>query len=161
MEQMTQMFMSMMEAKARKDAPEIQRREEANRITKCLQIVLTKQGQFDGRKATKYLREYWMEVIIHKLSAKVAIEVFPSLVDPELKELIIKFAKEANEDWKTFELKVKEEFRFEDPDRVTAVTFMNWVHEKDKNLGPQELLREFNRKYHQLSTKDVATISPS
>ena len=161
MEQMTQMFMSMMEAKARKDAPEIQRREEANRITKCLQIVLTKQGQFDGRKATKYLKEYWMEITIHKLSAKVAIEEFPSLVEPELKELITKFAGEANEDWKTFELKVKEEFRFEDPDRVTAVTFMNWVHEKDKNLGPQELLREFNRKYHQLSTKDVATINPS
>jgi hypothetical protein len=35
------------------------------------------------------------------------------------------------------------------------------VYEKDKNLGLQELLREFNRKYHQLCTKDVATINPS
>jgi hypothetical protein len=54
-----------------------------------------------------------------------------------------------------------EEFCFEDLDRVTMVTFMSWVHEKDKNLGPQELLREFNGKYRQLSTKDLATINPS
>jgi hypothetical protein len=161
MEQMTQMFISLMDAKACRDAPEIQRKEEANRITKCLQIVLTKQGQFDERKATKYLKEYWMEITIHKLSAKVAVEEFSNFVEPELKELVTRFFKEANEDWKTFELKVKEEFRLEDPDRVMAVTFMSWVHEKNKNLGPQELLREFNRKYQQLSTKDVATINPS
>jgi hypothetical protein len=161
MEQMTQMFMSLMDAKAQRNAPEIQRKEEANRITKCLQIILTKQGQFDGRKATKYLKEYWMEITIHKLSAKVAIEEFPNLVEPELKDLITRFAKEAKEDWKSFELKVVEEFCFEDLDRVTMVTFMSWVHEKDKNLGPQELLREFNGKYRQLSTKDLATINPS
>jgi hypothetical protein len=44
MEQITQIFMSLLKAKAQKDAPEIQMREEANRIAKCLQIVLTKQG---------------------------------------------------------------------------------------------------------------------
>jgi bisphosphoglycerate-dependent phosphoglycerate mutase len=161
MEQMTQMFMSFMDANARMDAPEIQRKEEANRITKCLQIILTKQGQFDGRKTTKYLKEYWIEITIYKLSAKVAIQEFSNMVEPKLKELITRFSKEANEDWKTFELKMKEEFWFENPDQVTAVQFMNWVHEKDKNLGPQELLRDFNRKYHQLSTKDVATINPN
>jgi hypothetical protein len=73
----------------------------------CLQIVLTKQGQFDERKATKYLKEYWMEISIPKLSAKVVIEEFPNLVESELKELITRFSKKANEDWKTFELKVK------------------------------------------------------
>jgi hypothetical protein len=37
-----------------------------------------------------------MEVTIHKLSAKV--EEFPNLVELELKDLIIRFAKEAKED---------------------------------------------------------------
>ncbi len=155
------MFMSLMEAKARRDAPEIQKKEEAKRITKCLQTVLTKQGQFNGRKVTMYLKEYWMEISIHKLTAKVSMEEFPNLVEPKLKELITRFLDEANKAWKTFELKVKEDFRFEDPDSVIAVTFMNWLHEKDKNLRPQEFWMELNRKYHQISIKDVATISPS
>ncbi|MFH3643796.1 hypothetical protein WAH56_19605, partial [Acinetobacter baumannii] len=61
------MFMTMMEAKARLDAPELQKREEANRATKCLQALLAKHGQFDGRRATKYLRDYQVEAAIHKL----------------------------------------------------------------------------------------------
>ena len=158
MEQMTEMFMSMMEAKAKRDAPEIQRKEQASRLTKCLQTILTKHGLFDGRKATKYLKEYSTEMTIHKVSGKLAIGEFTTLVEPELKDLITRLGEEAKEDWKTFEQKVKEEFRFEDPDRVTSATFMSWVQEKDKKLGPQELLREFNRKYNQLPLKDVTII---
>ena len=33
------------------------------------------------------------------------------------------------------------------------------MQEKNKKLGPQELLREFNKRYHQLSSKDLTTIS--
>lgn len=119
MEQMTEMFMSMMEAKAKRDAPEIQRKEQASRLTKCLQTILTKHGLFDGRKATKYLKEYSTEMAIHKVSGKLAIGEFTTLVEPELKDLITRLGEEAKEDWKTFEQKVKEEFCFEDPDRVT------------------------------------------
>jgi hypothetical protein len=56
MEQMMQIFMSIIDANSQKDALKIQNKEEVNRFTKCLQIVLTKQGQFDGRKATNYLK---------------------------------------------------------------------------------------------------------
>ena len=158
MEKMTEMFLSLMEAKARSEAPEIQKREEANRITKCLQAMLAKWGLFDGRRATRYLKEYFMEATIHKINEKVAIREFATLVEAELQPLITKFAKDV-EEWKIFEGKVKEEFRFEDPDRVTSATFLAWVQEKNKKLGPQELLREFNRRYGQLSSKDLTTIS--
>ena len=93
MEQMTEMFMSMMEAKAKRDAPEIQRKEQASRLTKCLQTILTKHGLFDGRKATKYLKEYSTEMTIHKISGKLAIGEFTTLVEPELKDLITRLEK--------------------------------------------------------------------
>ena len=147
-----------MEAKAQREAPELQKKEESNCIIKCLQTVLAKLGQFDGRKATKYLKEYLVEATIHKICERVAIKEFANLVEPELKGVIIKFADEANEKWKVFEQLVKEEFCFEDPDRVTSATFLAWVQEKNKKLGPQELLREFNKRYHQLSSKDLTTI---
>jgi hypothetical protein len=158
MEKMTEMFLSLMEAKARSEAPENQKKEEASRITKCLQATLAKLGLFDGRRATRYLKEYFMEATIHKISEQAAIQEFATLVEIELKSLIIKFANEAK-NWKTFEEKIKEEFRFEDPDRVTSATFLAWVQEKNKKLGPQELLREFNRRYSQLSSKDLTTVS--
>ena len=53
---------------------------------------------------------------IHKVNGKLAIGEFTTLVEPELKDLITRLGEEAKEDWKTFEQKVKEEFRFEDPD---------------------------------------------
>lgn len=116
MEKMTAMFMSLMEAKARKEAPENQKKEEASRVTKCLQIVLAKLGQFDGQRATKYLKEFWIEATIHKISERVAVQEFATLVEAELKESIIQFAVKANYEWKVFQQLVKEEFRFEDPD---------------------------------------------
>jgi hypothetical protein len=39
MEQMMQIFMSLMDAKAHRDASKIQRKEEENRITKCIHII--------------------------------------------------------------------------------------------------------------------------
>jgi hypothetical protein len=99
---------------------------------------------FDGRKATKYLKEYSIEMTIYKISGKLAIVEFITLVEPELKDMITRLREEANEDCKTFEQKLKEEFCFKDPDCVTSATFMNWVQEKDKKLGPQKLLCEFN-----------------
>jgi hypothetical protein len=111
-ERMIEMFMSMIEAKAKRDAHEIQKKEHASRLTKCLQMILTEHGLFDRKKTTKYLKEYFTEMSIHKISEKLAIGEFTTLVESEMKDLITRLGKEAKEDWKTFEHKVKEEFCF-------------------------------------------------
>ena len=52
--------------------------------------------------------------------------------------------------WRSFEKSMKEEFQLEDADRITQVIFCDWIHERNKKFGPQELMREFNKKYNQL-----------
>ncbi|CAM6087285.1 unnamed protein product [Calypogeia fissa] len=90
--------------------------------------------------------------MINKIEGEVAVKEFVSLVEPELKESITCLMKGAigEKAWSTFELKMKEEFQLEDPDRVTQESFLDWMADRSKRLGPQELMREFVKKFNQL-----------
>jgi hypothetical protein len=137
MERMTQMFMSLMEAKARRKVPENQKKEEASRVTKCLQAMLAKFGQFDGRRATRYLKEYFMEATIHKISEKVAIEEFATLVESELKPFITKFSQEARRSGRPLSKRSKRSF---------ALKIQTELHQQHFLLGCKKRTRSWGRK---------------
>ncbi len=156
--EMKQMFLAMMQAMKESEAKEKAKRDELNWISKCLHSVLVKHGRFDGRNVTKFLKEYRTEVSIHKLSDAIAIEEFPALVEPELKGIIDNIVAEDATTWERFGSWIKEEFQSEDIDRVTQATFLDWIGERNKGLGPQMLLREFNRRFNQLPRVDAQII---
>ncbi|CAM6097345.1 unnamed protein product [Calypogeia fissa] len=65
----------------------------------------------------------------------------------------------SSEDCSAFEKAMKDEFQFEDVDRITQATFLDWVNDRNKALkGPQKLLREFNRKLSQLPAQEAKVI---
>jgi hypothetical protein len=142
------------------DAVESQKREQAHSATRCLRKVLEKTGQFDGRNVTRYMKAYWQEATIEQLSEEVAIRQFSTLVEPELKGIVDAVVEKASRDktWRSFEKSMKEEFQLEDADRITQVIFCDWIHERNKKLGPQELLREFNKKYNQLPDSEAQVV---
>ncbi|MCO5554174.1 hypothetical protein L7F22_007700 [Adiantum nelumboides] len=53
--------------------------------------------------------------------------------------------------WKEFKAALKAEFFLEDSQKITKHTFIKWVLNKDKGLTALELLREFEKKFDQLS----------
>ncbi|CAM6121404.1 unnamed protein product [Calypogeia fissa] len=144
------------EKELRKEADE--KRKETERLEKCLHEVLHCHGQFNGKNVTRYLKAYLMEFSIYKLSDKVAIREFPVLVEPNLKDLVERI-ESSSKDWEAFKIGMKDKFQFEDVDRVTQTTFLDWINDRNKKLkGPQELLREFNRKLVQLPTQEARVI---
>ena len=49
---------------------------------------------------------------------------------------------------------MKEEFYLEDKDRVTKQSFLKWIKQKNKGLSPPSLLREFEKRFDQLSVRE-------
>ncbi|CAM6082263.1 unnamed protein product [Calypogeia fissa] len=142
MESMSKTILAMMQVVRKQESIENQQKEQKGLATKCLQAVLTKQGQFDGRNVTKYLKGYSTETMIYKISGETVVREFATLAEPELKRLVEALATTStgSDVWCIFEQQMKEEFQLEDTARVTQATFLDWISERNKKLGPQELL---------------------
>ena len=161
-EEITQIVLRTMQAMKAQDDEKETRGVRASQVTKCLRAVVDHEGEFDGNNVTKYLRVYWREVKLHDLDEATAVSRFPTLAEPEIKKVVETLSKEAKGEnaWETFMQRMKEEFLLQDADRMTQATFLDWINERNKNLGPQELLKEFNKKFNQLSVAEAGIIEP-
>jgi hypothetical protein len=164
MEEMSTMFMAMLKVMKAQEAKEKQEKEQASRSSKCLHSILSTKGRFDGKNVTKYLKDYWTEAEIQRMNEVTSVQEFSTLVEPELRSLVTNIAKSTIDNctnshpWESFSQKLKEEFQLEDADRVTQATFLDWISQRSKRLGPQELLREFNKRFAQLSPREAEVI---
>ncbi|CAM6110169.1 unnamed protein product [Calypogeia fissa] len=158
------MFKAMLKAMKEQEAKEKHEKEQASRGSKCLHSILSTKGRFDGKNVTKYLKDYLTEAEIQRIDEVTSVQEFSTLVEPELRSLVTNIALTAISEstdgypWEIFSQRLKEEFQLEDADRVTQATFLDWVSERNKKLGPQELFREFNRRFAQLSPREAQVI---
>ncbi|CAM6129428.1 unnamed protein product [Calypogeia fissa] len=89
MERFSSMVATYLQGMKEKEMEENRKKELLGRTTKFLNSVLIKQGEFDDRSVTKYLKGYWTETTINKIGRDVAVKEFVALVEPELKETVI------------------------------------------------------------------------
>lgn len=159
-EEISQIVMATMQAMRLQEEEKEKKRVQASQIMKCLRAVVDHQGEFDGTNVTKYLRVYWREVKLHDIDKRIAVLKFPTLVEPEIKKVVEALTNEVEgkDAWEEFAQKMKEEFLLQDADRVTQATFLDWVNERNKGFGPQELLKEFNKRFYQLSISEAEVI---
>ncbi|CAM6082268.1 unnamed protein product [Calypogeia fissa] len=160
LEDITRLVTTVMGVIKKQERAERRDRDQASSIARCLQVTLSSKGKFDGRDVTKFLEEYSTQVEVHMVDEEVAIWKFAMVVESALRETVeLIIEKTANEEsWKVFEQRMKEEFMLEDLDRETYSSFLDWVNERDKMLGPRELLREFTKKMRQLPLRDAKVI---
>ncbi|MCO5567149.1 hypothetical protein L7F22_020837 [Adiantum nelumboides] len=88
----------------------------------------------------------------------VAIENFHLIVKPELRGPIEELQGQHSVSWRNFKVALKAEYFLEDFQRVTKQTFIKWVQMKNKGLTSRELLREFEKKFDQLSTGEQQSL---
>ena len=120
--------------------------------TKALRDVISKNGRFDGKNITGFLRAYTCEMEIYQVPEARMIETFDLAVVPEIRERVRELhgAMFVNT-WERFAERLKEEYFDEDSQRMSKRAFLEWVEmQPGKNMGPNELLREFEKKYGQL-----------
>ena len=135
----------------------VEQRKEAL-TTKALHSIVDKIDQFDGRDVSKYIRVYSREMELNKISEVEMIGSFDLAVVPEIRGRVRELKVSDGENWETFIQALKEEFFMEDSERVTKRTFLEWVARPNKGLSANELLREFERQYAQLTGTEKTTL---
>ncbi|MCO5580209.1 hypothetical protein L7F22_034075 [Adiantum nelumboides] len=129
-----------------------------DRMRKARQCVIEKLDRFDGRDISKFCRAYEEAMEDNGIDDSVAIENFHFIVKPELQEPIEELQGQHSVSWRNFKVALKAEYFLEDSQRVTKQTFITWVQMKNKGLISRELLREFEKKFDQLSTGEQQSL---
>ncbi|MCO5598983.1 hypothetical protein L7F22_053082 [Adiantum nelumboides] len=102
----------------------------------------------------EYAKKLWRIMGLMILSpSKIFISVKPKLREP-IKEL----QGQHSVSWRNFKVALKAEYFLEDSQRLTKQTFIKWVQMKNKGLTSRELLREFEKKFDQLSTGEQQSL---
>ncbi|MCO5604917.1 hypothetical protein L7F22_059092 [Adiantum nelumboides] len=83
---------------------------------------------------------------------------FELVVVLEIRAYIREFGGNHGDDWGAFSKALKQDYFMEDSKRATKRTFLEWVACPKDGLSPMELLREFERRYAQLSTTEHVTL---
>ncbi|MCO5568278.1 hypothetical protein L7F22_021975 [Adiantum nelumboides] len=122
------------------------------------QCVIEKLNRFDGRDISKFCRAYEEAMEGNGIDDSVAIENFHLIVKPELRGPIEELQRQHGVSWRNFKVALKAEYFLEDFQRVTKQTFIKWVQMKNKGLTSRELLREFEKKFDQLSTGEQQSL---
>ena len=118
--------------------------------TKALKGVVDKIGRFDGKDITRFLKVYICEMEVHQVSGTIMMDTFGLAVVPEIRVRVHEI-RGLVPSWARFEERLRDEYFDEDTDRVTKRSFLDWVEQQPgKLMGPNELLREFEKKYNQL-----------
>ena len=120
--------------------------------TRALKGVVDKVSRFDGKDITRFLKMYTCEMEVHQVNEGTMMETFCLAVVPEVRERVQEILQHEHvTSWATFEEKLKDEYFDEDTERMTKRSFLDWVDQQPgKHMGPNELLREFEKKYNQL-----------
>ncbi|KAL3679949.1 hypothetical protein R1sor_022905 [Riccia sorocarpa] len=87
------------------------------------------------------------------------VESFELAVVPELRSQVERIREAHGATWEEYEIALKEEFFDDDEDRVTKRSFLEWIEQQPgKGMTPNELLREFEMRYCQLSPSERLTL---
>ncbi|MCO5602000.1 hypothetical protein L7F22_056127 [Adiantum nelumboides] len=87
-----------------------------------------------------------------------AVDGFHLIVMLELRAQITEIQAHQGVEWQDFKKDLKEEYFLEDSQRVTKRSFMKWIKQRNKGLSTQELLKEFEKRYDQLSATKQRSI---
>lgn len=118
--------------------------------TKALKAVVTKTGRFDGKNISKFLRIYVCEMEIHSVGEDRMMETFDMAVIPDIRDRVHEIRTTAIT-WAQFAERLRDEYFDEDTERITKRAFLDWVEQRPGvNMGPNELLKDFEKKYGQL-----------
>ncbi|MCO5612338.1 hypothetical protein L7F22_066605 [Adiantum nelumboides] len=121
-------------------------------------VVINKLDFFEGKNISKFCKIYEQVMEDHGINECSSIENFVYITVSELRARITDIQGRHRVTWTNFKKALKEEFFLEDKDRVTKQNFQKWIHSPNKGMTAPKLLREFEKRYEQLSTREQQSL---
>ena len=128
------------------------------RVRQAWQAISSKLGRFDRKNITRFIKIYEQIMEDNGVKSDKIMENFDRVLEPELWERINELWIENGKTWQTFKIALKEEYFLEDNDRVTKQTFLKWITQKNKGSSAPSLLREFKKRFNQLSAREQISL---
>ncbi|KAL3698201.1 hypothetical protein R1sor_012277 [Riccia sorocarpa] len=124
---------------------------EESHATKALLIVVVSLNRFEGKNVSRFLKTYNMKMELNGVPEDEMIRSFELAVVPEMRDQVKTLMTSAQGNWENFARAMREQFFLEDADRVTKRLFLDWVEKPNKGISANELLREFESRFSQLT----------
>ncbi|KAL3683140.1 hypothetical protein R1sor_001162 [Riccia sorocarpa] len=119
--------------------------------TKAFRTVVGSLSRFEGKNVSRFLKTYNMEMELNGVPEDEMIRSFELAGVPEMRDQVKTLITSAQGNWENFARAMREQFFLEDADRVTKRLFLDWVEKPNKGISANELLREFESQFSQLT----------
>jgi hypothetical protein len=121
--------------------------------------LVRRNGQFNGKDVSRYLRDYKAEMLRCKIPEGLQVTSFSRVAADEL-QASIHGIQQQNLRWEAFEETLKTTFAVRDSSKTTRRGFEDWVETPDKGLKVVDVLSAFETRFGRLSARDQALLGP-
>ena len=125
----------------------------SNRMS-CVMRFTEKEGFFDGKNATRYLRDFKKALQLLRLADEDCITEFCSATELNVQPRVEAIQARNPGSWEKFASDVKATFRSQDATKVTAEIFQTWAYSAKPGKTLSDTFADFEAKYKELTQND-------
>ena len=137
----------------------LQEQRAMSEILAAVERPVQRNGQFNGRDVSRYLRDYKAEMLRCRISEGLQVTSFNRVATDGLQGSIHGLQQQ-NPTWEAFEEALKTMFAIEDSSKATRRGFEDWVETPNKGMKVLDVFSAFESRFGSLSARDQAILVP-
>ena len=131
----------------------LQEQREMSEITTIVQRLVQRNGQFNEKDVSCYLRDYKVEMMRYGISERLQVISFNRVAMDELQESIHGI-RQQNPTWGSFEEALRDTYDYKRPKGRGWDEFQQWVASAKIHQSATQAFLEFERRFAQLSERE-------
>ena len=123
-------------------------------LTLAVQTVIERISKFNGEDVTRFLEVYEYEMASRGATGEQMVSRINRVCTLDVRARVTELSERFREDWAGFRQALLDEYMLDDRTRMSKKSFLEWTEKGGKGLSVSELLREFEKRYNELSVRD-------
>ena len=123
-------------------------------LTLAVQTVIERISKFNGEDVTRFLEVYEYEMANRGATGEQMVSRINQVCTLDVRARVTELSERFREDWAGFRQALLDEYMLDDRTRMSKKSFLEWTEKGGKGLSVSELLREFEKRYNELSVRD-------
>ena len=136
----------------------LQEQRSMSEIAAAVERLVQRNGQFNGKDVSRYLRDYKAEMLRCGISEGLQVTSFNRVATDGL-QASIHGIRQQNPTWEAFEEALKTTFAIEDSSKATRRGFEDWVETPDKGPKVLNVFSAFQSRFGRFSARDQVILT--